>query len=206
MHLINLMMPRRQLGHEWGKRRHEGEEEERYMEDGRQVAVAKCAEYAQVLACEKSCCCLSKFFYFAAFWVIRVKYLLHVADAIRHLCQSLFCVCVCVCESVNYAVKYAHTRTHTHTEGETCCCLIQFIKWKLCFWFTLQVCSLEDSNVTTLCVHFHTYTYTYVDVCACVCEWHTMLHHLLLLCCNFSKNSIFIICQSWDFIIDIFVR
>lgn len=24
MHLINLMMPRRQLGHEWGKRRHEG--------------------------------------------------------------------------------------------------------------------------------------------------------------------------------------
>lgn len=174
MHLINLMMPRRQLGHEWGKRRHEGEEEERYMEDGRQVAVAKCAEYAQVLACEKSCCCLSKFFYFAAFWVIRVKYLLHVADAIRHLCQSLFCVCVCVCESVNYAVKYAHTRTHTHTEGETCCCLIQFIKWKLCFWFTLQVCSLEDLNVRQIVsvsayIHYMC-IFTHIKyICRCLC-------------------------------------
>lgn len=74
---------------------------------------------------------------------------------------------VCVCESVNYAVKYAHTRTHTHTEGETCCSLIQFIKWKLCFWFTLQVCSLEDLNVrqivsvsayihyVCICTHIH---------------------------------------------------
>lgn len=74
---------------------------------------------------------------------------------------------LCVCESVNYAVKYAHTRTHTHTEGETCCCLIQFIKWKLCLWFTLQVCSLEDSDVrqivsvsayihyVCICTHIH---------------------------------------------------
>lgn len=176
MHLINLMIPRRQLGHEWGKRKHEGEEEEeeRYMEDGRQVAVAKCAEYAQVLACEKSCCCLSKFFYFAAFWVIRVKYLLHVADAIRHLCQSLFCVCVCVCESVNYAVKYAHTCTHTHTEGETCCCLIQFINenyvcdlhCKFARWRTrMSGKSSQSQPIYTMCAYAHIYIY----ICRCLC-------------------------------------
>lgn len=112
MHLINLMMPRRQLGHEWGKRRPEGRGREGARE-GRREASGSC-KVCRV--CTSSCMWEKLLLPFKIFLLCCL--LSHSSEIFvaRRRCHqtslpvSLLCVLECkLC---------SQERTHTHTEGE----------------------------------------------------------------------------------------